>query len=108
MSRAPVLLPPTRRADRPLPGWLLLVALAGFALLFCSTVPAVLRHTRLARDLAHLQRQVTQQEREVRRLEIGLEAAREDSFAYEQAVRRLLHPVRPVSRRTQRPPAKVR
>jgi hypothetical protein len=71
---------------------LLVVALAGLALLFCSTLPAVFRHVRLSRDLDRLNRVVRLQEEEVRRLELGLEAAREDSFAYEQALRALIHP----------------
>lgn len=94
MSRSPVLLPPAPRARRPLPGWLVVVALAGLALLFCSTLPAVCRHIRLARDLDRLNRVVRLQEQEVRRLELGLAAAREDTFAYEQALRELIHPKR--------------
>lgn len=93
MRRQPVLLPPERPGPRPLPGWLAVVALAGLALLLCSTVPAVLRRSRLAHDLDRLHHEIELQEQEVRRLERELIAAREDSFAYEQALQRLLHPV---------------
>lgn len=79
---------------RPLPGWLTIVALAGLALLLCSTVPAVLRRSRLASDLGQLHDEISRQEHEVRRLERELNAAREDTFAHEQALRRLLHPLR--------------
>lgn len=89
---APVLLPSAGPARRPLPGWLTVVALAGLALLLCSTVPAVLRRSRLAADLAHLHRDISRQEHEVRQLERALHAAREDSFAHEQALQHLLHP----------------
>ena len=92
-GQAPVLLPPAETRRRPLPGWLTVVALAGLALLLCSTVPAVLRRSRLARDLGRLHEQVARQEREVRRLERERNAAREDSFAHEQALQRLLHPL---------------
>jgi hypothetical protein len=92
-AAAPVLLPPRGAAPRPLPGWLTLVALAGLALLLCSTVPAVLRRARLATDLGRLHEEISRQEHEVRRLERELHAAREDTFAHEQALRRLLNPV---------------
>ena len=89
----PVLLPPNANRQGPLPGWLTIVALAGLALLLCSTVPAVLRRSRLANGLGRLHREITTQEHEVRRLERELHAAREDTFAHEQALRRLLHPL---------------
>ena len=90
---AGVLLPPSGAEQRPLPGWLTVVALAGLALLLCSTVPAVLRRARLATDLGRLHEEISRQEHEVRRLEREHHAAREDSFAHEQALRRLLHPL---------------
>jgi hypothetical protein len=92
-SDAPVLLPSRAGETRPLPGWLTIVALAGLALLLCSTVPAVLRRARLTTDLGRLHDELTGQEREVRRLERELHAARADSFAHEQALQRLLHPL---------------
>ena len=96
---ATVLLPPEGSAQRPLPGWLTIVALAGLALLLCSTVPAVLRRSRLAADLGRLHEEISRQEQQVRHLERALHAAREDSFAHEQALRRLLHPVHPEAAR---------
>ncbi len=93
--RHSVLLPPPTRTSRPLPGWLAFVAVAGLAILVCSTVPAVLNRTRLARDLDGLERQVLRQEHQVRDLEQRLRAAKEDSFAYEQALRRLIEPPSP-------------
>ena len=92
-TTAPVLLPPSGSARQPLPGWLTIVALAGLALLLCSTVPAVLRRSRLAADLGQLHEEISRQEQEVRERERALHAAREDSFAHEQALRRLLHPL---------------
>lgn len=95
----PVLLPPSGSERPPLPGWLTIVALAGLALLLCSTVPAVLRRSRLAADLGRLHEEISRQEHEVRRLEREFHAAREDSFAHEQALQRLLNPVpRPAKR----------
>ena len=95
----PVLLPPSGSERSPLPGWLTVVALAGLALLLCSTVPAVLRRARLSADLGRLHEEISRQEHEVRKLERELHAAREDSFAHEQALRRLLHPLtRPTKR----------
>lgn len=71
------------------------MALVGLSILLLSTVPAVLRRMRLARDFSLLQGQVATQEREVLRLEREVRAARADTFAYEQALRRLLHPAAP-------------
>lgn len=93
-ASASVLLPPSEAERRPLPGWLTVLALAGLALLLCSTVPAVLKRSRLAADLGRLHAETERQEHEVRRLERELHAAREDSFAHEQALQRLLHPLR--------------
>lgn len=102
--RHTVLLPPPTRARRPLPGWLAFVAVTGLAILVCSTIPAVLRRTRLARDLDGLERQVLRQEHQVRGLEQMLKAAQEDSFAYERALRGLIEPPTAPATSPQAPP----
>ena len=92
MSATPVLLPPTPQRPRPLPAWLAGVAVLGLALLFLTLVPAVFRHARLSRDLRRLHTEVERQERQVRALERSVRAAQDDTFAYERALRDLLHP----------------
>ena len=95
--REPVLLPPGEGAPRPLPRWVVGVALVGLFVLGVSTVPAVMRRARLARDHAQLRCETVAQERELRRLERELRAALRDSYARERALRALLHPPLPLA-----------
>ena len=93
MSRASVLFPPETKSAPQLPRWLIVVALGGMALVLCSIVPAVMCRARTERDLTRLRDEVTRQEEQVRRLARELRAAHKDSFAHEQALQRLLHPL---------------
>jgi hypothetical protein len=67
-------------------------AVLGLVILCSATIPAVLRHGRLAQDHARLERQTAAQEQELLRLTRELDAARADAFAREHARQRLLHP----------------
>ena len=86
-----VLLPPRVRRRRPLPHWVVAVALFGFLVLGVST-PASWRRCRLEKDLSRLRAETVRQEKRLRRTEQALRAARKDTFARERALRSLLLP----------------
>jgi hypothetical protein len=71
------------------------VALVGLFLLAGSTVPAVLRRERLARDHARLREEIARQETLLRALDRELQAARTDAFAQALALHDLLQPPPP-------------
>lgn len=90
--RDEVLLPPGERTPPALPGWVVLVAVLGLLVLGGSTLPAVVLRSRLEQDHAELRCEALRQEQELQRLRRRLEAAREDSFVKERALRSLLMP----------------
>lgn len=90
--RGEVLLPPGERATPGMPVWVVVVAVLGLLLLGGSTLPAVVLRSRLEHDHARLRCEALRQERELQKLRRGLEAAREDSFVKERALRSLLVP----------------
>ena len=68
------------------------VALAGLVLLGANTVPAVLRHQRMAREHARLDAELLRQERRLRALSQELAAARTDGLVQAQALHDLANP----------------
>ena len=90
--RDEVLLPPGERTTPGMPGWVVLVALVGLLVLGGATLPAVVLRSRLEHDYAGLRCDALRQERELQRLRRGLQAARDDTFVKERALRTLLLP----------------
>ena len=90
--KSPVLLPPEEGGPRPLPRWVVPVALLGLAVVASSLVPAALDHRRLEAYHARLLLENRRNEEEVMRLARRLQKARTDRFVRDQELQRLLNP----------------
>ena len=89
--REPILLPPRREVERPLPRAVPLLALLGLLVLCFYTLPAVIEHERLERDKAQLEDQVRRAEDELSAMRRALQDAGEHGFLQKKATRDLLH-----------------
>ena len=90
--RDEVLLPPGERTPADLPPWVVVVAVVGLLVLGGSTLPAIVLRSRLEDDHARLRCEAIRQERELQRLRRALDAAKDDTFLQERALRSLLLP----------------
>jgi hypothetical protein len=88
----PVLLPPPEPCERPLPRWVVPVALIGLAVVCTSLVPAALEHRRLEAYHARLQVETRRQEQQVMQLQKRLRQSRNDRLLRAQALQNLLNP----------------
>jgi hypothetical protein len=88
----PALVPPQRRPDPGLPGWVLPVSLFGLAILLISTLPALVALRRLQRAERTLTEEIARMSEQSERTHRDRRAVVSDEFVIERSMRDLLEP----------------